>query len=51
VIKTRLGMNLTFNYHVDPVVFNAQLFRAKHDYWRGEHQNLTFIHTGMTFVW
>lgn len=51
VIKTRLGMNLTFNYHIEPVVFNAQLFRAKHDYWRGEHQNLTFIHTGMTFVW
>ena len=51
LIKTKLGMNLTFNYHIDPVVFNAQLFRAKHDYWRGEHQNLTFIHTGMTFVW
>jgi predicted porin len=51
VIKTRLGMNLTFNYHVDPVVFNAQLFRAKHDYWRGERQTLTFLHTGMTFVW
>lgn len=51
VIKTRLGMNLTFNYHIEPVVLNVQLFRAKHDYWRGERQNLTFIHTGMTFVW
>lgn len=51
VIKTRLGMNVTINYHLEPVVFNAQLYRAKHDYWRGEQQNLTFIHTGMTFVW
>lgn len=50
-IKSRLGMNLTFNYHFDPVVFNAQVYHARHQFWRGEKQNLTFLHTGMTFVW
>ena len=51
LIETRLGMNLGLNYHLGPAVLNAQVFRAKHDYWRGEHQNMTFVHAGMTFVW
>jgi predicted porin len=51
LIKTRLGMNLGINYHLGPVVMNTQVFRAQHEYWRGEHQNMTFVHAGMTFVW
>jgi predicted porin len=51
VIKTRFAWHLTFNYHIDPIVFDAQLFKANHKYWRGEKQDLTFLHTGMTFVW
>jgi predicted porin len=51
VIKQRVGGHLTFNYHIEPVVFNAQVFKAHHKYWRGEKQDMTFIHTGMTFVW
>lgn len=50
-IKTRLGMNLTFNYHLDAVVLSAQVYHARHAFWRGEKQNLSFVHTGMTFAW
>ena len=51
VIKTRLGMNASINYHLGPAVLNAQLFRAQHTYWLGDKQNMTFVHAGMTFVW
>jgi len=51
VIQQRLGLNATINYHLGPVVFNAQYFRAKHTYWRGEQQTMNYLHTGMTFVW
>ncbi len=50
-IKTRLGMNVSVNYHTDPVVISAQVFHARHAFWRGEKQNLSFVHTGLTFVW
>jgi predicted porin len=50
-IKTRLGMNVSVNYHTDPVVVSAQVYHARHAFWRGEKQNLTFLHTGLTFVW
>lgn len=51
VIKTKQGYHLTLNYHIDPVVFNAQIFRAHHTYWKGEKQDFNYLHAGMTFVW
>jgi hypothetical protein len=52
VIKSRLGEQLSVNYHLDAtVVLNAQYFYAQHIFWRGQIQTLTDFHAGMTFTW
>lgn len=52
VIKSRLGEQVSVNYHLDSnVVLNAQYFYAQHIFWRGQVQTLRNIHMGMTLTW
>lgn len=52
VIKSRLGEQLSINYHLDTnVVLNAQYFYAQHIFWRGQVQALSDVHAGMTLTW
>ena len=52
VIKSRLGEQVSINYHVDAnVVLNAQYFYAQHIFWRGQIQELADVHAGLTLTW
>jgi len=52
VIKSRLGEQVSINYHVDAnVVLNAQYFYAQHIFWRGQIQQLADLHAGLTLTW
>ena len=52
VIKDRLGTAGTVTYHIDSsVTWSLQYFRAQHTFWKGEIQNMNFVHTGLDFIW
>jgi hypothetical protein len=52
VIKNRLGAAGTIVYHIDPsVTWSLQYFRAEHEFWMGQIQQLNFVNSGLDFIW